>query len=114
MFLDSTAEFRLPDFAKPPVPNKVTGKNRLSVEARVAMVLRLLRGDLPITESAIARAARLCRVRCAKIDQHLKRHRNVGEALTRAFGRASAKDRIAFIRSIGCEKIWNALTQAVN
>jgi hypothetical protein len=112
--LDSMAEFILPDSATPPVPGKVAGKNRLSIEARVAIALRLLRGDSPNAESAIARAAHLCRVRRAKIDQHLKRHSNVGEALARAFRRASAKDRIAFIRCIGCEKIWNTLTQAAN
>jgi hypothetical protein len=96
---------------------RITGnylaKNRLSDEARTAIALRLLRGDEPVTEFTVAQVARLCRVPRAKIDQHLGRHRTVGEALVKAFRRASAEERIAFIRSIGIERIWNVLTQAL-
>jgi hypothetical protein len=102
----STAEFNYS------IPNKVTGKNLLPVESRIAIILRLLRGNAPITESAVAQAAYLCTARRAKIDQHLKRHGNVAKALARAFGHASPEDRDDFIRGIGCEKIYALLTQS--
>jgi hypothetical protein len=109
--LNTTAAFELP-LVTPPVPDKVTGKNRLPDEARVAMTLRLLRGNLPITESMVAQVAYLCTVRRAKLGECLRHHGNVAKALARAFKHASAEDRIAFIRSIGCEKIYALLTQS--
>jgi len=113
--LDSTAAFELPLAATTvPVTGNFLAKSHLSVEAKVAITLRLLRNDIPIAESAVAQAAYLCTARRAKIAQHLKLHRNLGEALAKAFRSVSAKDRVAFIRCIGCEAIWNALTQAVN
>jgi hypothetical protein len=85
----------------------------LSDEARTAIAVRLLRGGEPVTAFTVAQVARLCRVPRAKIDQHLRRHRCVGEALATAFKRAWVEKRIAFIRSIGIERIWNVLTQAL-
>jgi hypothetical protein len=55
----------------------------------------------------------LCRVPRAKLDQHLGRHRNVGDALVKAFRRASSEQRIAFVRAIGSEEIWNTLQAAL-
>jgi hypothetical protein len=103
-----TRSFELPDVT--PATGNYLAKNHLSVEASVAMALRLLHGNLPITESRIAQAAYLCDARRAKVGEHLKRHRDVAKALARAFKCASAPDRDAFIRSIGCEKVWNTLT----
>jgi hypothetical protein len=112
--LNKTAALELPLVSPPAVTGNFLTKSRLSLEARIAVTLRLLCGDLPITESAVTRAARLCRARRGRINQHLERHRNVGEAMAKAFWRASIKERVAFVRSVGCEEVWNALTQAVN
>jgi DNA polymerase len=70
----------------PRITGKYLAKNRLSDAARTAIALRLLRGDEPpVTEFAVAQVARLCRIPRSKIDKHLKRHRNLAEALARAF-----------------------------
>jgi hypothetical protein len=105
-----TTIFEPPSHLITPVTGDSPAKEDLSVEARVAMALRLLHGGLPIADSAIARAAYLCGARRAKVGEHLKRHRDVAKAFAKAFMRATAEDRDAFIRSIGCGKIWNALT----
>jgi hypothetical protein len=113
--LDSTPASIL-NVSASPAP-RITGswlaKNRLSEAARVAIALRLLNGNEPVTGLTIAQIARLCRVPRAKIDKHFKRHRNVGEALARAFGRLSSEQQIAFIRAIGIEVTWDALIQAL-
>jgi hypothetical protein len=94
----------------PPVIGNPPAMNGLSAEARVAMALRLLHGGLPITESMIAQAAYLCDARRAKVGEHLKHHRDVAQVFAKAFRCASAETRDAFVRFIGCDKIWNALT----
>jgi hypothetical protein len=102
----TTAEFVLPDhFAAPPIPGG------LVKEAALAVVLRLLHGGGPITDAMVAQAAYRCDARRAKVGEHLKRHRNVAKAFAKAFACATADERDAFIQSIGCAKIWNALTQ---
>jgi hypothetical protein len=83
----------------------------LSVEAGIAVVLRLLHGSRPITEAMVAQAAYLCDARRAKVGEHLKRHRDFAKAFAVAFACATADDRDAFISRIGCGKIWTALTQ---
>ena len=88
-------------------------RNKLPVEDRIELALRLLRGDELIVGFTVAQVARLCRVPRAKLDQHLGRHRNVGDALVKAFRRASSEQRIAFVRAIGSEEIWNTLQAAL-
>jgi len=111
--LDNTKIAELPPCQIPRISGNYLARNRLSPEARVALALRLLRGDETVTEFTVAQVARLCRVPRAKIDQQLGRHRNVGEAIARAFRRAGEAERIAFIRSIGIEQIWAVLSQAI-
>jgi hypothetical protein len=102
----TTTEFRLPDyFAVPPIPGG------LVKEAALAVVLRLLHGSQPITDAMVAQAAYLCDARRAKVGEHLKRHRDFAKAFAKAFACATTDERDAFIRSIGCAKIWHALTQ---
>ena len=105
----TTTIFEPPSHLVTPVTGDSPAKD-LSAEARVAMALRLLHGGSPITESMIAQAAYLCDARRAKVGEHLKRHRDVAKAFAKAFAHASANERDAFIRSIGCDKIWNVLT----
>jgi hypothetical protein len=105
-----TAAFELPLASLPVSAASNFLKNYLPLEAKVAITLRLLRGGKPITESVIDQAAYLCTARRGKIAQHLKFHGNLGQAIAKAFRRASAKDRVAFIRDLGCEQIWTALT----
>ena len=83
--LDTTNFFELPEPRLPPVPDQITGRflarNRLSPEARVALALHLLRGNEPITGFTVAQVSRLVGVPRVKIDRHLARHRNVGDAM---------------------------------
>jgi hypothetical protein len=76
--------------SQPPIPDKITGRllayNRLPIEARTAIALRLVRGTAPVTDLTVAQACRLARVPRARVDRQLGRHRNVGDALVRAFG----------------------------
>jgi hypothetical protein len=109
MFITADYNYKLPaDYAR---PAPLTGNfSRLSTEARIAVTLRLLHGNLPITEFMIARAAYLCTARRAEITKHLRLHRNLGGALAKAFMGASTKDRAVFVRAIGCEEILDVLT----
>ena len=98
-------------------PAQITGqflaKNRLSEAARVAIALRLLRGGETISEPTVAQVSYLCRVPRSKVDVHLRRHRNVGAALAKAFQRASDDERLAFVQAAGIEAVWDVLTRAV-
>jgi hypothetical protein len=85
----------------------------LSPEARAAIAVRLLRGDETVRDFTVSQLAKLCRVSRTKIDGQLGRHRNVGEAIARAFHRASEAERIAFIRAIGAEQVWHSLQAAL-
>jgi hypothetical protein len=113
--LDSTSAtiLKIMPHPAPGITGKHLARNRLPSAARLALALRLLRGGEPVSEFTVAQAARLCRVSRAKIDQHLGRHRQVGEALARAFNRASPEQRIAFVREAGCEKVWEAMQAAL-
>jgi hypothetical protein len=113
--LDTTSQtvFKAPSL---PAPCRITGKslarNRQSPEARIAFVQRMVGGE-PVSDFSIAQACRLARVSRSRVDKQLGRHRNVGDVLARAFKRASAEERIAFIRSIGAEEVWSALQAAI-
>jgi hypothetical protein len=116
--LDSTSPsiLKIPIATAPTAPALITGRflarNRLSPEARIAIALRLAGGE-PVSEFTIAQACRLARVPRARVDRQLGRHRSVGDALARAFAKASTQERVAFVRAIGAEKIWSVLEQAI-
>ena len=103
--------------SQPPIPDKITGRllayNRLPIEARTAIALRLVRGTAPVTDLTVAQACRLARVPRARVDRQLGRHRNVGDALVRAFGRLSDQQQITVVRSLGIERVWSLLSQAL-
>jgi hypothetical protein len=96
-----------------PITGSYLAKNKLPEAARVALALRLLRGGETISEPTVAQVSFLCRVSRSKVDVHLRRHRNVGAALARAFQRASDDERLAFVQAAGIEAVWHVLTQAV-
>jgi len=98
---------------KPRITGHYLARNRLPLEAKVALALRVARDGEPVSEFTVGQIARLCRVPRAKLDQHLGRHRNVGDALVRAFRRASLEQWIAFVRAIGSDAIWAALSAAL-
>src|SRR5689334_8022226 len=101
--LDTTSTIQVPH--APVLTGSYLAKNHLPEAARVALALRMLRGGEPVTGLTVAQVARLCRVPRAKIHGQLGRYRNVGDALARAFRRASDQERIAFVRSAGIESI---------
>jgi hypothetical protein len=70
-------------------------------------------GGEPVSDFSIAQACRLARVSRSRVDRQLGRHRNVGDALARAFKRLSLEQQVAVVRSVGCEAIWNALQAAL-
>jgi hypothetical protein len=73
----------------------------------------LVRGTVSVDELTVAQACRLVRVSRSQVDRQLGRHSSIAVTLAKAFKRASAEERIAFVRSIGCEQIWNALQAAL-
>jgi len=102
----------------PPAPRTVTGSwlarsNGKSLEARIAVALRMTAGEFPAEKLTISQICRLCRVPRARIDRHLGRHRDLVDALAKAFRRASPEQRIAFMRQIGSEEIWATLQLAL-
>jgi hypothetical protein len=95
-----------------PITGQFLAKNRLPEAARVAIGLRLLHGET-ITQPTVNQVAYLCKVPRTKLDKHLRKHRNVGAALARAFQRASDDERIAFVQTAGIESVWHVLTQVI-
>ena len=95
-----------------PITGQFLAKNRLPEAARVAIGLRLLHGET-ITQPTVNQVAYICRVPRTKLDKHLRKHRNVGAALARAFARATETEKVDFIRAAGIESVWHVLTQAV-
>jgi hypothetical protein len=108
--LDSTSASVLK--ASPPV-SRITGnylaKNRLSTEARIAIAVRIARGDEAVFGLTLSQICRLCRVPRGSVDRQLGRH----HPIARAFARASAAEQVAFVRLVGTERIWNRLTEAL-
>jgi len=94
-----------------PITGQFLAKNRLPEAARVAIGLRLLHSET-ISQPTVNQVAYICRVPRTKLDKHLRKHRNVGAALARAFQRASDDERLAFVQTAGVEAIWHVLTQA--
>ena len=113
--LDSTSLPIFNDYSIPPAP--ITGsylaKNKLPEAARVAIARRLLRGGETISEPTVSQVSYLCRISRSKVDAHLRKHRNVGTALARAFQHASETEKLDFVRAAGIEAVWHVLTQAI-
>jgi hypothetical protein len=95
-----------------PITGQFLAKNRLPEAARVAIGLRLLHGET-ITQPTVNQVAYICKVPRTKLDKHLRKHRNVGAALARAFARATETEKADFIRIAGVESVWHVLTQAI-
>jgi hypothetical protein len=115
--LEALQGFAAPPAPVPPVPHKLTGhflsRNRLPVGARTAIALRLSRGGESVSDLTLAQACRLARAPYTRVRRELGHHRNVGDALVRAFSRATDAERLSFVRACGVETLWSLLTQAL-
>jgi hypothetical protein len=109
-----------PPAQTPSAPKAVDGNflahNRLPLAAKIQVALDLLSGHTFLEMPTITQAAQLARVHRQRIYESgavdLKR-KVKGAALARAFCRASPEEQIAFVRAIGTEGLWSALTEAL-
>jgi len=101
-------------------PRKIHGSflahTHLAPIARARIAMQLLRGEAILENPTVTQAAALSRVHRQRIYEaggaDLRR-KVKGAALARAFQRASPAERIAFVRAIGSEELWNVLTNAL-
>ena len=89
--------------------------NHMAPVGRARIALRLLRGEAILEKPTITQVARLARVSRQLLYQTggISGRGVKGAAIARAFQRASPAERIAFVRAIGSEELWNVLTNAL-
>jgi hypothetical protein len=105
-------------------PHTISGiflaKNRRSPRARAWLAAELLDGEAVLVEPTVSQIALICRTSPTTIKRfrnghngHNGNHKPLVVVLAKAWSQASPEQRLAFVKNIGTEPLWTALTAAL-